>query len=82
MSVIGDNTASLAAHRPRLHLQAHPDVMNVLLQLLDDGRVTDSQVCTRTQSPTSPPHCFEQLSLSLTAGKQAQMHKASCSATA
>lgn len=25
--------------------KAHPDVMNVLLQLLDDGRVTDSQVC-------------------------------------
>ncbi len=24
--------------------KAHPDVMNVLLQLLDDGRVTDSQV--------------------------------------
>ncbi len=25
--------------------KAHPDVMNILLQLLDDGRVTDSQVC-------------------------------------
>ena len=24
--------------------KAHPDVMNILLQLLDDGRVTDSQV--------------------------------------
>ena len=24
--------------------KAHPDVFNVLLQLLDDGRVTDSQV--------------------------------------
>ena len=31
--------------------------MNVLLQLLDDGRVTDSQVCPYTESPTSPPHC-------------------------
>lgn len=26
--------------------KAHPDVMNILLQLLDDGRVTDSQVCS------------------------------------
>lgn len=36
-------------------VQAHPDVMNVLLQLLDDGRVTDSQVschmCPATLKP-------------------------------
>ena len=24
-------------------LTAHPDVLNVLLQVLDDGRITDSQ---------------------------------------
>jgi hypothetical protein len=34
-------------------LQAHPDVMNVLLQLLDDGRVTDSQVCLHVTNPLS-----------------------------
>jgi ATP-dependent Clp protease ATP-binding subunit ClpA len=26
------------------HLQAHPDVLNLLLQILEDGRLTDSQV--------------------------------------
>jgi hypothetical protein len=27
-----------------LHFQAHPDVFNILLQIMEDGRLTSSQV--------------------------------------
>jgi hypothetical protein len=30
--------------------KAHADVFNVLLQILDDGRVTDNQVCSLLSS--------------------------------
>jgi MoxR-like ATPase len=34
--------------------KAHPDVFNVLLQLLDDGRVTDSQARARVALTLTP----------------------------
>jgi AAA domain (Cdc48 subfamily) len=34
-------------------LQAHPDVLNLLLQILEDGRLTDSQVCCCFPAKTS-----------------------------
>ena len=37
--------------------KAHPDVFNVLLQLLDDGRVTDSQACPNSWSPRHVHAC-------------------------
>jgi AAA domain (Cdc48 subfamily) len=32
--------------------KAHPDVFNILLQIMEDGRLTDSQVC---RAPSAPP---------------------------
>mgnify|MGYP006086976007 CR=1 FL=1 len=34
--------------------KAHPDVLNIMLQILDDGRVTDSQVSERSLDEDEP----------------------------
>ena len=47
--------------------KAHPDVFNVLLQVLDDGRITDSQGRTVDFKNTIPDHDL-QYRISLSAG--------------
>ena len=39
--------------------KAHPDVFNVLLQVLDDGRITDSQGTYRRFQEYDPDHDIE-----------------------
>ena len=39
--------------------KAHPDVFNVLLQVLDDGRITDSQGRTVDFKEYDPDHDIE-----------------------
>lgn len=60
--------------------QAHPDVMNVMLQILEDGRLTDSQVCMLSLSSRrhSWGFCSALISSSSAAMACAAVQTASC----
>ena len=38
--------------------KAHPDVFNMMLQILEDGRLTDSKVTPLTRLPCAQLRCF------------------------
>ncbi|MGQ0415652.1 AAA family ATPase, partial [Bacillus sp. HC-TM] len=39
----------------------HPEVFNILLQMLDDGRITDSQGRTVTENLPPQPNAYEEI---------------------
>lgn len=41
--------------------KAHPDIFNVLLQVFEDGHLTDSQVLTPDVHVSFPSKCFQNL---------------------